>query len=131
MLRVGQTKTEVHTVHKLRYYETLYLTRPDLTEEELAKVQSRLSETISRHDGEIIRSEKWKERDLAYSISDYKKGIYYLLIYKSLPNAVNEMERNLRFFNTDVLRFITLNIDESEAIRETDSSKMTGDNGGI
>lgn len=118
-------------MHKLRYYETLYLTRPDLTEEELAKVQTRLSETISRHDGEIIRSEKWKERDLAYSISDYKKGIYYLLIYKSLPNAVNEMEKNLRFFNTDVLRFITLNIDEDEAIRETDSSKMTGDNGGI
>lgn len=131
MQRVGQTKTEVYTVHKLRYYETLYLTRPDLTEEELAKVQTRLSETISRHDGEIIRSEKWKERDLAYSISDYKKGIYYLLIYKSLPNAVNEMEKNLRFFNTDVLRFITLNIDEDEAIRETDSSKMTGDNGGI
>jgi small subunit ribosomal protein S6 len=118
-------------VQKLRYYETLYLTRPDLTEEELAKVQGRLSETISRHEGEIIRSEKWKERDLAYRIGDYKKGIYYLLIYKSLPNAVNEMERSLRFFNTDVLRFITLNIDEDEALTEADSSKTTGDNGGI
>jgi small subunit ribosomal protein S6 len=90
-------------------------------------VQSRLSETISKHDGEIIRSEKWKERDLAYRIGEYKKGIYYLLIYRSLPNAVNEMEKNLRFFNIDVLRFITLNIDEDEALRGGDSSK-TNDN---
>ncbi len=118
-------------MQKLRYYETLYLTRPDLTEEDLAKVQSRLGETISKHDGEIIRSEKWKERDLAYRINDYAKGIYYLLTYKSLPSAVNEMEKNLRFFNTDVLRFITLNIDEDEALSGIDSSNTNIDNGGI
>ncbi|MBI4228807.1 MAG: 30S ribosomal protein S6 [Deltaproteobacteria bacterium] len=118
-------------MQRLRYYETLYLTRPDLTEEELTKVQSRLSETISKHDGEIIRSEKWKERDLAYRIGDHKNGVYYLLIYKSLPNAVNEMEKNLRFFNTDVLRFITLKIDEDGAVREGDPSKRNSYNGGI
>jgi small subunit ribosomal protein S6 len=118
-------------MQKSRYYETLYLTRPDLTEEDLAKVQSRLGETLSKHDGEIIRSEKWKERDLAYQIRDYEKGIYYLLIYKSLPTAVNEMEKNLRFFNTDVLRFITLNIDEDEALSGVDSSKTNSHNGGI
>lgn len=117
-------------MQKLRYYETLYLTRPDLTEDDLAKVQSRLGETISKHDGEIIRSEKWKERDLAYRINDYAKGIYYLLRYKSLPSAVNEMEKNLRFFNTDVLRFITLNIDEDEARSGVDSSNTNSDNGG-
>ena len=118
-------------MQKLRYYETLYLMRPDLTEEDLAKVQGRLSETISKHDGEIIRSEKWKERNLAYRIGDYEKGIYYLLTYKSLPSAVNEMEKNLRFFNTDVLRFITLNIDGDEALSGVDSSKTNSDNGGI
>jgi small subunit ribosomal protein S6 len=118
-------------MQKSRYYETLYLTRPDITEEDLAKVQSRLGETLSKHDGEIIRSEKWKERDLAYRINDYEKGIYYLLIYRSLPSAVNEMEKNLRFFNTDVLRFITLNIDEDEALSGVDSSKTNSHNGGI
>lgn len=117
-------------MQKLRYYETLYLTRPDLTEDDLAKVQSRLGETISKHDGEIIRSEKWKERDLAYRINDHAKGIYYLLVYKSLPSAVNEMEKNLRFFNTDVLRFITLNLDEDEALSGVDSSDANSDNGG-
>jgi small subunit ribosomal protein S6 len=118
-------------MQKLRYYETLYLTRPDLAEEDLAKVKIRLGETISKHDGEVIRSEKWKERDLAYRINDYAKGIYYLLTYKSLPSVVNEMEKNLRFFNTDVLRFITLNIDEDEALSGVDFSSTNSDNGGI
>jgi len=115
----------------LNFYETLYLTRPDISEDELAKVQKRLDDTISNHEGEIIKSEKWDERDLAYTIGDYTKGVYYILVYKSLSSVVKEIEKNLRFFNTDVLRFITLNIQDEMALREQVSTQEQTDNGGI
>ncbi len=115
----------------LNFYETLYLTRPDISEDELSKVQKRLDDTISNHEGEIIKSEKWDERDLAYTIGDYTKGVYYILVYKSLSSVVKEIEKNLRFFNTDVLRFITLNIQEEMALREQVSTQEQTDNGGI
>jgi ribosomal protein S6 len=44
---------------------------------------------------------------------------------------VGEIEKNLRFFNTDVLRFITLNITEEKALAEKGSSEIRSNNGGI
>lgn len=104
------------------YYETLYVTRPDLKEEDLGKIQQRLQDSISKNEGEIIKAEKWAERELAYEIQDHKRGIYYILVYKALPNASKEIESHLQFYRTDVLRFMTLAITE-EAANKTKGSK--------
>lgn len=102
-------------VEKTRYYETLYIVRNDINDQELSTIQEKLNEAISSRNGEIIKSEKWDERDLAYTIKDYNKGIYYIMTYKAVPAVASEMERHLRFYNTDVLRFMTIVIDEEQA----------------
>jgi len=103
---------------KPRYYETLYIIRPDIKEEDLAKIQQRLRDAISANEGEIIKFDKWAQRELAYEIQNYSRGVYYIIIFKSLPGAVAELERHLRFYNTDVLRFITVSITEAAANKE-------------
>lgn len=107
---------------KPNYYETLYVIRPDLKEEDLAKIQQKLLDSISANEGSVLRDEKWAERDLAYEIQDHKRGIYYILVFKALPNASREVENHLKFYNTDVLRFMTLKITE-EAANKNNSSK--------
>jgi small subunit ribosomal protein S6 len=97
------------------YYETLYVTRPDLTDEDLAKIQQKLLDSISSNQGEVIRDDKWAERDLAYEIQDHKRGIYYILVFKAMPEASKQVEKHLHFYNTDVLRFMTLKITEEAA----------------
>ena len=97
------------------YYETLYVTRPDLTDEDLAKIQQKLLDSISSNQGEVIRDDKWAERDLAYEIQDHKRGIYYILVFKAMPEASKQVEKHLQFYNTDVLRFMTLKITEEAA----------------
>ena len=97
------------------YYETLYVTRPDLTDEDLAKIQQKLLDSISSNQGEVIREDKWAERDLAYEIQDHKRGIYYILVFKAMPEASKQVEKHLHFYNTDVLRFMTLKITEEAA----------------
>lgn len=103
---------------KPRHYETLYIIRPDIKEEDLAKIQQRLRDAISANEGEIIKFDKWAQRELAYEIQDYSRGVYYIIIFKSLPGAVAELERHLRFYNTDVLRFLTVSITEAAANKE-------------
>jgi small subunit ribosomal protein S6 len=103
---------------KPRYYETLYIIRPDIKEEDLAKIEQRLRDALSAHEGEIIRFDKWAQRELAYEIQDYNRGTYYIIIFKSLPGAVAELEKHLRFYNTDVLRFMTVSITEAAANKE-------------
>ncbi|MEX0999945.1 MAG: 30S ribosomal protein S6, partial [Thermodesulfobacteriota bacterium] len=97
------------------YYETLYTTRPDLKEEDLAKIQQKLLDSISNNEGEIVKAEKWAERELAYEIQYHKRGIYYILVFKALPDTSKEVEKHLQFYRTDVLRFITLKITEEAA----------------
>ncbi|MCZ6639188.1 MAG: 30S ribosomal protein S6 [Candidatus Dadabacteria bacterium] len=110
------------------YYETLYITRPDIQEEDLAKIQQKLQDSISAHQGEIIKADKWAERGLAYEIQNYKKGIYYILIFKALPGVGAEIEKHLSFYNTDILRFITLRITEEAAKKvETEPETQTAD----
>ena len=103
------------------YYETLYITRPDIQEEDLAKIQQKLQDSISAHQGEIIKADKWAERGLSYEIQNHKKGIYYILIFKALPGVGAEIEKHLSFYNTDILRFITLRITEEAANKEETS----------
>jgi small subunit ribosomal protein S6 len=115
---------------ELYYYETLYLIRPDLTEDELSKVQGKLKEAIENHEGEIFKSDKWSERNLAYKIGKFTKGVYYILIYKALPSVVAEVENNLRFYNTEVLRFITVRIKKETALSEKAASEIHLEEGG-
>lgn len=114
---------------KPKNYETLYIVRPDLTSEELTKIQDKLENSITSNEGEITRADKWADRDLAYTIKDYSKGTYYILEYSTLPAGVAQIEKHLGFHNTEVLRFMT--VDVSEHLAE-DAKKPEGaqSNGG-
>ena len=107
---------------KPNYYETLYVVRPDLKEDELSKIQSKLPEFIEAHDGEIMRSDKWAERELAYEIQDHTRGVYYIMVFKALPTVTKDIEKHLKFYNTDVLRFMTVKINEEAAVREKNAA---------
>lgn len=112
-----------------KYYETLYLVRPDLTEDELNKIQERLRGIIGNHGGEILKSEKWAERNIAYNIGNYSKGVYYILLYTALPSVVAEIEKNLRLLKSDALRFATIKVKKEMALKsvrpkDTDSSEQ-------
>ena len=60
------------------HYETLYIIRPDLQEEDLAKIQQKLLDSISSNQGEVIRADKWAERELSYEIQDHKRGFVFI-----------------------------------------------------
>jgi len=107
------------------YYETLYVTRPDLSDEDLAKIQQKLLDSISSNQGEVIRDDKWAERDLAYEIQDHKRGIYYILVFHAMPEASKQVEKHLQFYNTDILRFMTLKITEEAANKNKATQEET------
>jgi len=105
-----------------KYYETMYIVRPDIGEEELTKIQDKIDAAIASNEGEIIKSKKWAERNLAYKINNITKGIYYLTVYSALPDVVVGIEKVLRAAPTDVLRFVTVNIDENAALKGSQKS---------
>ncbi len=101
------------------FYETLYITRPDIQSDELETIQKKLDEAIISNSGEILKSDKWAERDLAYEINKHTKGVYYIMIFQALPQVVADMEKHLSFYKNDILRFMTVKIKEEVARRES------------
>ena len=89
-------------------YETLYLVRPDISPEDLLTIQNRVEQSVAGNDGEMIRFEKWAERDLAYRIENYTRGTYYIAVYAADSGAVTDIERYFNLSKNNVLRFMTV-----------------------
>lgn len=92
-----------------RKYETLFIVRPELSEEETTKVWDRVDSVLARLNGREIKRESWGKRRLAYEIRKNKKGVYLYLLYLGGNELVAELERNLRLLD-DVLKFQTVKL---------------------
>jgi small subunit ribosomal protein S6 len=95
-------------------YETLYLVRPDISPEDLLTIQNRVEQSVAGNGGEMIKSEKWAERDLAYRIDNYTRGTYYIAIYSAESEAVTDIERYFNLSKNNVLRFMTVQYIEEQ-----------------
>ena len=93
-------------------YETIFITRSELTDEALRTLQDRIGQIITSFNGETVLSEDWGKRKLAYPIQKEGRGHYTFVVYSGKPGVVHEIERNLRLHD-HVLRFLTVNL-ESE-----------------
>lgn len=100
---------------KFNYYETLYLVRPDVESGDLSAIQGKLAAAVAEHKGETIRNEKWSDRDLAYEIRGYRRGTYHILTYRALPGVAAAVEKHMGLHKSEVMRFITVSVDEDQA----------------
>jgi small subunit ribosomal protein S6 len=91
----------------MKHYETLFVLKPTLTDEEIAKNIEAVQNVITSNGGEIAATDKLGTRDLAYEVQKNKRGYYTIIYYKAPGSAIFEIERNLRI-NEDVIRFITV-----------------------
>jgi small subunit ribosomal protein S6 len=99
------------TAAKLAGYETTFITRSELSDDALKTLQDRLSQVVSNYGGEMVLSEDWGKRKLAYSIQKENRGHYTYFVYTGKGDIVHEIERNLRLHD-HVLRFLTVNLEK-------------------
>ena len=102
------------------YYESVFIARQDVSASAAEALADKFADLLKTNGGTVAKREYWGLRPLAYRIKKNKKGHYFLFNMDSSPQAVQEMERNMRL-DEDVLRYLTLRIDE---IDETPSIMM-------
>ncbi len=100
-------------------YETLVIIKPTLTEEEIAKQVELVKESITEQNGEVVAQNDMGMRKLAYEIDKNPRGFYTVIYHKSPADAIDEVERKLRY-NEDVLRFFTVKYSNKKEIAEFD-----------
>ena len=89
------------------YYETMYILRPDIPEEEVETHLKKYSEGLTDAGGKILDNQMRGKRRLAYPISKHKEGIYVQLSHDGDGQHVGVLEKAMRL-SEDVIRYLTV-----------------------
>ena len=100
----------------LRHYETMFILKPTLTDEEKEKNIENIKNVIVENGGEVAALDKIGVRELAYEIDKFQRGDYYIVYYKAPASTVLELERQMRY-NEDLLRFMTVKYENKREIK--------------
>jgi small subunit ribosomal protein S6 len=101
----------------LNEYETIYVARPDLTDDIMQKITARYEAVVNDNKGTMLVSEDWGKRKLAYLIRKHQRGHYIYLNYVAPAPIVAEMERSLGL-EDDLLRFLTVKLEDDVEIEQ-------------
>jgi len=91
----------------------MFIVRPDVEDEEVEKLITGFSSTVTTGGGVVKSAEKLGRRKLAYMVRRFTDGNYILLTIEATGPVVLELERRLRV-TEPVIKFITVRIDKEE-----------------
>jgi small subunit ribosomal protein S6 len=94
-------------------YECVMIARQEISTQQVEALADSYEGVIKENGGNVAKRENWGLRSLAYKIKKNRKGHYVLFNIDAPADAVHEMERLMRL-NEDVLRHLTLRVDEFE-----------------
>ena len=95
-------------------YEHVFLARQDLAQAQVDALAEAATRIIEDMQGKVVKTESWGLRNLAYRISKNRKAHYVQLDIDAPAGAVAELERQTSI-NEDVIRYMTVRVDELEA----------------
>ena len=90
-----------------REYETIFILRPDLANDAISAVNTKVRTVVEGGGGKLLKIENWGRRKLAYEVKKQLKGIYLFWRYLGDPGLVEEVERNLRL-SDQVIRYYSV-----------------------
>src|ERR1700677_3094288 len=110
-LRVGRGQMERLT---MALYEHIFLARQDVTQQQVEALTEEIKTKIASLGGAVTKVEPWGLKSLAFRIKKNRKAHFTLLNIAAPSEAVVEVERLLGL-NEDVIRYLTIRVDEHEA----------------
>ncbi|HIC97368.1 MAG TPA: 30S ribosomal protein S6 [Aquificaceae bacterium] len=101
----------------VRFYETVFILKPTLSDEEVKKKVGEVKKFIESKGGEVLHLQDWGNKTLAYPINNFNHGRYFLVRTKTEnPELPNELDFYLKI-NEDVIRWLNFQIKEKEVLK--------------
>ena len=89
------------------YYETMYILRPDIAEDEVTNHIDKYNKLLEEFGGNILDSQMRGKRRLAYQIAKHREGIYVQLSHQGDGQHIFKIEKAMRL-SEDVIRYMTV-----------------------
>lgn len=94
-------------------YEHIFLARQDLSQSQVDTLAATATEIVEANDGKVTRTETWGLKSLAYKIDRNRKAHFVMLNIDAPGKVVEELERQTRI-NEDIIRYMTIRVEEHE-----------------
>jgi small subunit ribosomal protein S6 len=98
----------------MNQYETVFILTPVLSDDQMKEAVEKFKDILVKEGGEIINSENWGLKKLAYPIQKKSTGFYQLVEFNAEPAVVKKLELNFRR-DERVIRFLTFRMDKYAA----------------
>ena len=95
----------------VRNYETVFILTPVLNEGQVQETVEKFSQVLKENSADLISTETWGLRKLAYPIQKKSTGYYFTLTYNGSGNIVDVLELAFRR-DERVIRFLTTVLDK-------------------
>ena len=106
----------------MNLYEHTIIARQDISPSQLKQIEEKYSKIVEKHDGDIVKLEKWGLMNLSYLIKKNKKGNYLHFKIKGNGKTIKELEKNEKI-DKNLLRYLTVKVKKLDL--ETDYFKKT------
>lgn len=95
----------------MRDYELVYIISPQISPEDVEGMNKKVAQLIANSGGEVTETQPWGRKRLAYSIQDFREGIYVVVKLRMNPQATTELERSLKL-TEGIIRYLLVKIGE-------------------
>jgi len=115
-------------------YEHVFLTRQDASTQQVEELTAQFKGVIEQMGGKIAKLEQWGVKSLSYRLRKNRKAHYTFMNLDAPSAVINEIERQERL-NEEVLRYLTVRVEEREEgpsimMRKVDRDRERDDRGG-
>jgi len=94
-----------------RHYESAIIINASIEEDQIEAVISRAEELIKVNGGEILETDKWGRKRLAYTVDKTKSGYYVIFRFTAPSDLISKLERMYQL-DEYILRYLTIVLDK-------------------
>ena len=96
---------------EVRNYETVFILTPVLNEGQVQETIEKFTQVLKENSADIIHTENWGLKKLAYPIQKKSTGYYHLVEFTGSGNIVDVLELAFRR-DERIIRFLTTVLDK-------------------
>ena len=93
----------------MNYYEKVMIIDPNLDDSAVDEAVGKVKDIILKEGGEILKTDNWGRRKLAYELNKRKQGNYVLILFKSPPTTIGKLEKHCKLFET-IIKFMIVKL---------------------
>lgn len=97
----------------MRTYQSVVILKPDLDDTQVDQTHEKISRFIAKSGGEVVKTEKWGKKRLAYKVRKNRFGIYLNIYHTSDPAKMAGLENEYRLYDP-IIKHLLVHLEKDE-----------------